>query len=247
MPNEHYSNAMSLRLHEQVPLWYSLSPMNYRPGLAITTHRETWRAVLRLYENEIDPALFSISSSRGEWVKVIFPFAKGANSNTALQETLAYVFDTLSSVVTPSSHTHPHQFQMAACGVVRSMNNQLKGYLMDAYISYELQQRLSIPSNNKVIQMASVAIKSIARHLCFYAASDLFVHITDEGFLFFGVHDGSGACLGADYRDSAAHQSRVGYAMISDNIDCPDLQLIFLHVLATVANWGRKQQTKSAF
>lgn len=231
--------AMALRARQQVPRWYSLAPLHNPPGLELIIHFETWQRVLSRCENEINLKTFRVTTKEHDWVSVkfLFPVDWSGAECKSLQRTLAILFQEVDSV---KKDSHSEKFQLVAYGILRSIN-ELKGYTLDTYISHEMKGFLK-ENADEVGKLATEALRNAARRLHFPTKQTYFGAFVEQGgFLYFGVDDGSGSFLGADYRDKQCPDSIVGYAMTSDNIDNPALQLIFLYALAAVAAWGEKQ------
>jgi hypothetical protein len=231
--------AMALKTRQAIPRWYSLAPLHSSFGLKLTVHFETWLKTLAPCEGEINPWDFEATVRKDGWVNVTFPFPSGdASAIRSLQKTIAILFDSMDCV---EKDVHLHRPQLVACGALRSVN-ELKGYLLDAYISYEMKCFLAKANVSEVDKLMTNAMKKAARHLGFSSLQKYCVAaVQDGGFLYFGIGDGSGTLLAADFRDRERLDTPTGYAMTSDNIDHPAIQLIFLYVLATISAWGEKQ------
>lgn len=237
MNSETFLCAMTLHLESQVPRWYSLAPLEKSTGLQLTLHEKTWQGVLVRCETFLDPHTFKVGLPHNGWLTVKFPYS--AHQHQTLQRTLAYVFDALNGV--HEKHNITGEFQLSACGILRSVN-ELKGYLMEAYISYELKQLLQGKEREQVAQLAVQTMRKASRALKGYLRPENFqVAIREEGFVYFMINDGSGTCFATDYQDLEPLEIPTGYCMNSDNIDSPSIQLIFLSGLAAVTEWGRRQ------
>ncbi len=238
MNSQSYLHAMSLHLQSQVPRWYSLAPpLEKSTGLQLTLHEKTWQAVIAFCGSFADPCTFNAGPTHDGWLTVKFSYV--AEQCQPLQRTLAYVLDALNYVQEAS--VDPGEFQLSACGVLRS-EPTLKGYLMEAYISYELKQLLQEKGQDQVAKLATSAMKKASRCLKSHVHPERFqAAIREGGFIYFGVSDGSGTCFATDYRDLEPMEIPTGYYMNSDNIDSPHIQLVFLYALAAVTEWGRKQ------
>lgn len=240
MNHEKPLGALALRARQAVPRWYSLAPLHNPPGLELVIHFETWQRVLSLCENFINPKDFQTTLEKNDWVSVKFPFPASTSTITckSLQRTLSVLFEAIDYA---EKDTHPTKLQLVACGTLLS-KNELKGYALDVYISYEMKKILRKANTNEVGGLATDALRSAARRFHFPTKQTYFGAFVEQGgFLYFGIGDGSGSLLAADYRDRETPDAPVGYVMTSDNIDSPALQLIFLYALATIAAWGEKQ------
>ena len=156
-----------------------------------------------------------------------------------LQRTLTHMFDALNCM--ENKHTAPGEFQLSACDALRSVE-ELKGYLLEAYISYELKQLLEEKEGNQAAKIATQAMRVASRSLKSYVRPENFSAVVRKGgFVYFGISDGSGTCFGTDFRDLEPCEIPTGYRLSSDNVDSPAIQLIFLSGLAAITEWGRKQ------
>lgn len=230
--------AIALKMREAVPRWYSLAPLHNPPGLELVIHFDTWQRVLSLCGDTINTKSFQASLKETDWVSVKFPFTKiTRDACRSLEETLAVLFQTINYV---KKDIHPEQHQLVAYGILSS-RNELKGYMMEAFVSYEMKNFLKKRAD-EVGTLATSAMRNAARHFRLPTGQKYFgAFVENGGFLYFGIGDGSGTFLAADYRDREKPDAPVGYVMTSDNIDSPALQLIFLYTLATVSAWGETQ------
>jgi len=232
--------ASTLVRKARIPLWYSLRPLQHPPGIEVMLHQETWNqagSTLRKY-----PRHFRLVSKENDWVTITFPFPKSdpyAQKNQ--QSILADFFREIDRVL--EKETHPDHFQLVACGTLLSKGSGLKSYLMNVYVSYDLKQLLRKPEGIEAAEIATQTMRVAAAHFDFPVAPGNFIASAPDGFLHFALRDGSGSILAADYRDREEPDYPFGYTMTSDNIDCPNLQLIFLSALTAVAEWGRKQSS----
>lgn len=237
MNTENFLHAVRLHIESKVPRWYSLAPLEQSVGLQLTLHETTWQGILALCGSFIDPHTFKAGSVHNEWLTIKFPYS--AQHCQTLQRTLAYVLDAINSV--QEKPADPHEFQLSACDILRSVP-ELKGYLMEAYISYELKQLLQGEERDQATQLATRAMRKAAKVLKSHVRAESFqTAIREEGFIYFALSDGSGTCFGTDYRDLEPLEIPTGYRLSSDNIDSPGIQLIFLSAFAAVTEWGRRQ------
>ncbi len=231
--------AMALKMRQAVPRWYSLAPLYNPQGLKLIVHFETWQRVLSLCENFINQKDFQVTMEKDDWVSVKFPFPVDFSGTDckSLQRTITTLFSTIDCV---EKDTHPEQLQLVACRVLFS-RNELEGYALEVYISYEMKCFLK-KNTDKVEKLATTALKSAAQRFHFPKKQEDFrTFVEKDGFLYFIVGDSGGPFLGVNYKDRRYPNDPIGYVMVSDNIDSPGLQLIFLYALATVAAWGEKQ------
>lgn len=237
MDPEEFFVAMSIRAEKNVPRWYGLSPLHNPPGLKLTMDQKLWESILLSCGKCVNPQDFQIVTKENDRTEILFPFPVGTTGNRkSLQKTIALVFEAMDCTI--KKYPHPNELQLIACGILRSVE-QMKGYLIDAYVSYEMKQLLDKSHADDTAEYATKAMRKAARYLRFPVASRYFIaSVYKGGFLCFGVGDGSGACFCTNYQDKENPKSSLGYTMTSDNIDSPDLQLIFLYALATVMEWG---------
>lgn len=240
MNNERPLMAMTLRSRHQVPRWYSLASIHNPHGLELFVHFETWQRMLSFCETEIQPKNFQVKTKGYDLVNVKFPFPADWSGDDckSLQKTLSVLFGALDSV---RKDTQSDKFQLVTYGIMRSVN-ELKGYVLDAYISYEMKCLLA-KNRDKASEIATEAMRKAVRRLHHPVRPEEFKAFVDqEGFLCLYVSDGGGTFLGADYRDRELSSDRpVGYSMTGDNIDSPSSQLIFLSALAAISAWGDEQ------
>lgn len=231
--------ALSLAMAKQVPFWYSLTPLPKRPGLRLLMLKKTWLQAFVL--NTHVSSCFRLVSLDDHWVQADLPFkAKDVQSQ---QRTLAYLLNSIS--ITNQEFIIKDRYQLAACDILLSVP-EMKGYLMTACISYEMKLLLRNPNAAEAMAHAKQAMKKTARSLQLPIVAKYCCAYTEEGLLFFGIGDGSGSCFGPHYLDRSMGESApAGYRMDSDNIDCPELQLVFLSGLAAVVEWG-EQQTQAS-
>lgn len=247
MDHKDFLMAMSLSMEKAVPSWYAIAPLHNPPGLKLTLHQDTWRSILSSCGKNINGNCFRLPITKGDWTEVSFRFPSGGKCKS-LQKTIAYIFDAMDVVI--EKHTRSNQLQLIACGILDSRDDQLKGYLMDIYVSYELKRLLneSHVHAGSIVMAMNEAMKKAATHLRFPIKSKhFFAFISEGGFLNLGVGDGSGITLAVDYRDREDPERQVGYTMTSDNIDSPALQLIFLYAIATAMEYGTKQLVNENF
>lgn len=232
--------ALALKSRRGVPRWYSLASLHNPPGLELIVHFETWQRVLSHCENEINLKAFRVTTKEYDWVSVKFPFPADWSGDDcrSLQRTISVLFGALDSV---EKDTQSDKFQLVAYGIMRSIN-ELKGYVLDAYISYEMKCLLA-KNRDEASEIATEAMRKAARRLHHPVRPEEFGAFVDpDGFLCLYISDGGGTFLGADYRDRELSSDRpVGYIMTGDNIDSPSSQLIFLSALAAISAWGDEQ------
>lgn len=237
MNQEKSVHATRLHVESRVPCWYRLAPLERRVGLQVTLHQETWREVLQRCGTSFCPEIFKTGQAHEGWLTIKFPYA--ATNPHTLQSTVSSVLNALSFV--QNKRFAPDEYQLAAAGILRSVP-ELKGYLLDAYISHELKTVLAKTDGEMIAQLARRAMRQAVRALkAHMRPATLIAFVREGGFLYFGISDGSGTCFGTDYRDLDCAELECGYSMTSDNIDSPNVQLIFLMGLAAVSEWGRKQ------
>lgn len=224
----------------RLPRWYSLAFHPDPLGLALTLHHEAWHEAFSFLEKEVSFPSLRLISGEDDWIKITFPFPKYLPDIQKLQKMLAYLFIGIEGM---EKHTKLKQYQLAACELSCRDDGSLKGYLMNAYISNDLKKLLRKDVKNEAVEIALQAMRSTATHCNFPVNPRDLLASTEDGFLSLGLRDGSGSLLATDYRGREERNSQHGYAMTSNNINSPVLQLIFLSALAAVAEWGRKESS----
>lgn len=230
--------ALSLAMAHQVPFWYSLTPLQTRPGLRLVMPKKTWLQTTTLNVSDINASYFQLSPIADHWIQADFPFKIKDIQNQ--QRTLACLLNEIS--ITNREVAWGDRCQLAACDILRSVP-EMKGYLMTACISHELKLMLRGPQAHDAITLATQAMKNTARYLKLpWVAKYCFANTSTEGFLDLGVSDGSGSCFCSNYLDRGmCSEMSAGYRMDSDNVDDPRLQLVFLSGLAAIIDWGERQ------